>query len=66
MNVLMSYNNIIKVVQYDSDWFHNLTEGNFSCDCNRSIAMGISELECGDDIKIIITDENGTVLYREF
>lgn len=29
------------------------TEGNFSCDCNRSTFMGIPHRDCGDDIVMV-------------
>lgn len=28
------------------------TEGNYSCDCNRSMFIGIPELDCGEEIKM--------------
>jgi len=27
-------------------------EGNFSCDCNRSIFFGLPEMDCGEKIEI--------------
>ena len=29
------------------------TEGNYCCDCNRSIFMGIKEMDCGDEIELV-------------
>lgn len=39
-------------------WEYNLEDGNFSCDCNRSILFKFDPdtIECGDDRFILIAD----------
>ena len=36
------------------------TEGNYSCDCNRSMFMDIDDLPCGDTIELVKIVEHGT------
>ena len=55
-----------KVIDYDfkklfeKKYYTYFTKGNFSCDCNRSLAIrreygddAIPELGCGEDIKLV-------------
>ena len=50
---------VVKERQFEDDWTainateFVWTEGNFSCDCNRSIVAGVEEMRCGQTVKLL-------------
>jgi DNA-cytosine methyltransferase len=63
--VIAKYKEQVKTVLEPLVDLYQLTEGNWSCDCNRADWFDDLELGCGNEIKIEILDKE-VIVYSEF
>lgn len=64
MDVKLLYKDKEYLIKDTSVTKDNFTYGNFLCDCNRSILIGL-DLDCGKEIKLQLV-EDGKTIYTEF